>query len=113
MQCENREQISVMPGRGDEALLRADVPGIHVLLSGGLKDVDGRDRPGQDELPASSLRNESKPRKGGLANSVIRHLVSFTVTLSHRSGSLIRATPEPGTSFRGARQREPQMRYYA
>jgi len=22
----------VMPGRGDEALLRADVPGIHVLL---------------------------------------------------------------------------------
>jgi len=25
-----------MPGRGDEALLRADVPGIHGLLSGGL-----------------------------------------------------------------------------
>src|SRR3954454_6189111 len=23
--------LSVMPGRGDEALLRADVPGIHVL----------------------------------------------------------------------------------
>jgi hypothetical protein len=24
------------------------VPGIHVLLSGGEKDVDGRDKPGHD-----------------------------------------------------------------
>jgi len=25
------------------------VPGIHVLLSGGTKDVDGRDKPGHGE----------------------------------------------------------------
>jgi len=36
-ECNARtaEQISVMPGRGDEALLRADVPGIHGLLLAG------------------------------------------------------------------------------
>ena len=36
--------VFVMPGRGDEALLRADVPGIHVLLLFvASKNVDGRD----------------------------------------------------------------------
>jgi hypothetical protein len=33
----------VITGRGDEALLRADVPVIHVL--GATEDVDGRDKP--------------------------------------------------------------------
>ena len=39
---------SVMAGRGDEALLRADVPAIHVL-SCWSKDVDARHKAGHDE----------------------------------------------------------------
>jgi hypothetical protein len=38
----------VMPGLKREARLRAYVPGIHVLLDGCKKDVDGRDKPGHD-----------------------------------------------------------------
>src|SRR2546423_8147899 len=39
-----------MPGQGDEALLRADVPGIHVLCAAHAKEnVDGRDKSGHDE----------------------------------------------------------------
>ena len=40
--------LRVMPGRGDEALLRADVPAIHVL-SCGSKHVDARHKAGHDE----------------------------------------------------------------
>jgi hypothetical protein len=36
-----------MAGRGDEALLRADVPAIHVLCCWS-KDVDARHKAGQD-----------------------------------------------------------------
>src|SRR4051795_8795071 len=36
-----------MAGRGDEALLRADVPAIHVLDAGS-KDVDARHKAGHD-----------------------------------------------------------------
>jgi hypothetical protein len=43
----------VMPGRGDEALLRADVPGIHLC---GAENVDGRDKPGHDEALARKER---------------------------------------------------------
>ena len=39
--------IRVMAGRGDEALLRADVPAIHVLRAA-RRDVDARDKPGHD-----------------------------------------------------------------
>jgi hypothetical protein len=39
---------SVMAARGDEALLRADVPAIHVL-SCGSKHVDARHKAGHDE----------------------------------------------------------------
>jgi hypothetical protein len=34
------------------------VPGIHVLLLFGLQDVDGRDKPGHDEL-VQRKRNEA------------------------------------------------------
>src|SRR3954452_14228131 len=43
-----REHATVMAGRGAEALLRADVPAIHVL-SCGSKDVDARHKAGHDE----------------------------------------------------------------
>src|SRR4051794_13611766 len=39
---------SVVAGRGDEALLRADVPAIHVLCCGS-KHVDARHKAGHDE----------------------------------------------------------------
>jgi hypothetical protein len=40
-----------MPGQKREARLFAlDVPGIHVFLLGAKEDVDGRDKPGRDEL---------------------------------------------------------------
>ncbi|TMJ62554.1 MAG: hypothetical protein E6G82_05615 [Alphaproteobacteria bacterium] len=42
-----------MAGRGDEALLRVDVPAIHVLLLHYQKDVDARDKPGHDERDRS------------------------------------------------------------
>src|SRR4051795_8999459 len=44
--CGTRKVVplSVMPGRGDEALLRADVPGIHVLA---LFPQERRGWPGQ------------------------------------------------------------------
>src|SRR3954470_5665527 len=38
---------AVMAGRGDEALLRADVPAIHVLDAAS-KDVDARHKAGHD-----------------------------------------------------------------
>src|SRR5215212_8300886 len=41
---------TVMAGRGDEALLRADVPAIHVLSRmSDRQDVDARVKPGHDE----------------------------------------------------------------
>src|SRR5436190_3546532 len=44
-----------MPGQGDEALLRAHVPGIHVLCAGRAKEnVDGRDKPGHDAAIGSA-----------------------------------------------------------
>ena len=46
--------LAVMPGRGDEALLRADVPGIHVLACCA-KSVDGRDKRGHDDRLAMHL----------------------------------------------------------
>jgi hypothetical protein len=36
--------------RANNAVMPGLVPGIHVLLSYEAKDVDGRDKPGHDEL---------------------------------------------------------------
>jgi hypothetical protein len=41
-----------MPGQKREARLRADDPGIHVFPCGE-KDVDGRDKPGHDDVTSS------------------------------------------------------------
>src|SRR5437762_6005384 len=55
--------LCVMPGRDDEALLRADVPGIHVLACYGKKDVDHRDKPGDDDFSRSVLSLMSIARR--------------------------------------------------
>jgi hypothetical protein len=39
-----------MPGQKREARLALDVPGIYVLRGHGDKDVDGRDKPGHDDI---------------------------------------------------------------
>jgi len=44
-----------MAGRGDEALLRADVPAIHVFFAVTSQDVDHRDKPGDDDFSGSVL----------------------------------------------------------
>src|SRR5205814_8029518 len=69
---------SVMPGRGDEALLRADVPRAYFC---GAKNVDGRDKPNQTK---PTRRSSSSPRAkpfltgavklAGLASSGIKTL---------------------------------------
>jgi hypothetical protein len=41
--------LTVMAGRGGEALLRADVPAIHDFLAA-RQDVDARHKAGHDEL---------------------------------------------------------------
>jgi len=53
-----------MPGRGDEALLRARkvvitglVPVIHVLTCHRKKDVDARHKAGHDEPPDGQITN--------------------------------------------------------
>jgi hypothetical protein len=43
------------------------VPGIHVLLPGEVKDVDGRDEPGHDEFPISPGMLE--PNRGLCVNA--------------------------------------------
>jgi hypothetical protein len=54
-----------MPGLKREARLRAYVPGIHVFLCDGEQDVDGRDKPGHDDLvePVSKKGNASMLNK--------------------------------------------------
>src|SRR5438270_7059150 len=76
-----------MPGRGDEALLRADVPGIHVLLSGGLK---GRGWPGQarPRRATSVIPQERKQAQEGRI-SRRRNPPSWL------SGAACTATPDP------------------
>jgi len=59
--CRGPVPLSVMPGQGDEASLRADVPGIHVLTRLAQRTWmagRGRDRPGHD-APTISV---CKPR---------------------------------------------------
>src|SRR3954467_3877183 len=53
--------LGVVPGRGDEALLRADVPGIHVLACCA-KSVDGRDKPGHDDQVCQPGEGENRMR---------------------------------------------------
>jgi hypothetical protein len=39
------------------------VPGIHVLLQRGRKDVDGRDEPGHDENDAQAASTQQQRRR--------------------------------------------------
>src|SRR5438309_436652 len=41
---------SSCPGRSAKRVFALDVPGIHVFLAVERKDVDGRDKPGHDEV---------------------------------------------------------------
>jgi hypothetical protein len=46
------------------------VPGIHVLLSCCRKDVDGRDKPGHDEVEGGSMVTELLPRFAAVDDSL-------------------------------------------
>jgi hypothetical protein len=45
-----RSKNSRRAGRKSTFVMPGLVPGIHVLLPSGEKDVDGRDKPGHDEV---------------------------------------------------------------
>ena len=51
------------------------VPGIHVLLPGEVKDVDGRDEPGHDEFP--NFPDMLEPNGGLRVNAGWRPAASY------------------------------------
>ncbi len=51
--------MSSCPGRSAKRVFALDVPGIHVLNVVQQKDVDGRDKPGHDEVKAVASRSSA------------------------------------------------------
>jgi hypothetical protein len=39
-----------MPGKSAKHVFALDVPGIHVFVGSEIEDVDGRDKPGHDDV---------------------------------------------------------------